>query len=129
MDYLQNSGVMLTFKACGLGNVESSMLPANGVLGVTAMEFHHLMERSYAVTGLELGDIVADGGDNTGDIIALVVSSVRPFGDLPRAILKTFSQHDDSGDVPILRICPAHNNSNQNLIRSGCRDGIIDDLD
>lgn len=121
---------MPTFKACGLGNMESSMLPANGILGVTAMRLQHLMERSDAVTGLELGDIVADSSDNTGNIIALVESSVHPFGELPEAILEIPPRHDCwAWDVPILRICSAHNNFNQNLIRSGCRNGAVDDLD
>jgi hypothetical protein len=36
-----------------------------------------------AITGLELGDVCADGGHDAGDVVARVGGGVGPFWDFP----------------------------------------------
>lgn len=67
------------------------MLPCNGIFGITSTRLHHLVECSDTITRFELGDIVADGGDDTGDIVALVGGHVRPLGDFPVELLDRLS--------------------------------------
>lgn len=118
---------MLTFKAYGLRNIESSMLLANSILSVTAMQLKHLVEHSNTVTRLELSDIVTDGSDNTHNIITLIERSVHPFRQLPELVLEISSMLQLL-DILILRIYSAHNNFNQNLIWPGCRNRTVNDL-
>lgn len=65
-----------TFKAGLFGDVESRVLPRNGVFGVTSMRAHHFMKSGYFVALAEFLDSFAYCLDVAGDIIALVYDTV-----------------------------------------------------
>lgn len=52
--------------------MERGILPANGVFSIGTAWCIHLMERSHAITGLELPDIRADLFYNTSDVVAAI---------------------------------------------------------
>lgn len=58
--------------------MESSMIPSDRILGITAMRRPHLVEGSYPIALLELGHPRTDGLDVAGDIIAMVQRGAGP---------------------------------------------------
>jgi hypothetical protein len=62
------------------------MLPGNSILGIAAAGRGHFMESPDAVSRLELGHILADGFNDTCNVVALVAGLVKPFWELPAVI-------------------------------------------
>ena len=72
------------FKRQVLRQVDSSVLPANSVLGERATRSHHLVERSHAITRLEFPHFAPDAVHDARNVITRVCVVVRnKLGDLP----------------------------------------------
>ena len=66
-----------------LGDVEGSVLPADGVLGVGTTWRHHLVETGDAVAYFEFPDFVAHAVHDACDVIAGVYVLLEEVGDFP----------------------------------------------
>ena len=70
-----------TFEASTRRKEKSGVLPGDSILGVGTTRLEHLVESSYAITLLELYDILTDFVDNAGNVVARVgvVEIFQPF--------------------------------------------------
>lgn len=74
----------LALEAGLLAQMESCMLPCNGIFGITAVWAHHLMECRDLVALAELLDVLADFSNVSCNIVALVHDVVLlPFRQFP----------------------------------------------
>lgn len=103
---------LLTFKSDVVGDFGRGVSRHDAVLGPGAVRTQHDMETHDSVALLELGHIAADLVDVASDIIALVAVDVEPLGHLP-----------------ILGVGAGVDDLDEDLVRLGLRDGVVNNGD
>lgn len=72
------------------------MLPADGIFSEGTSWCNHLVERSYAVAGLELPDTRADLFDNASNVVAAVQFQAEDLMEFP---IQSLSSHSNVREV------------------------------
>lgn len=99
--------------------MEGTVLVGDGVLGERARRGHHLVEGSYAVSGLEFEDGRANRFDNASYVVACVGAAVGL--DLGRVVLDY---------LPVFGVCSGYVDFDED-VEGGCQfgDGAVENLD